>query len=312
MDWINHFRVRRLFNLFTIGKTKKGNHQMKLFIKSILLIYFVSVISACSKVPAGYVGIKVYLLGGSKGVETEELGVGRYWIGINEELYNFPTFTQNYVWTKDVSEGSRNDESFTFQTMEGMTVGADIGISYYVNPEKVTSIFEKYRKGVDEITDIYLRNMTRDALVRSSSIRSIKDVYGIGKSDLINEVEQAVKEQVEEIGIIIEKIYWIGELRLPEAVTHALNSKIRATQMAQQRENEVSQTIAEAKKVREEAKGNADAILLVAKAEAEAIEIKAKALRGNPDVLKLEAINKWNGELSKFNGSEAVPFIEIK
>ncbi len=63
----------------------------------------------CSKVPAGNVGIKVYLLGKSKGVDTEELPVGRYWIGINEELYKFPTFTQNYVWTKNINEGSIND-----------------------------------------------------------------------------------------------------------------------------------------------------------------------------------------------------------
>lgn len=50
---------------------------------------------SCSKVPSGHVGVKVYLLGGSKGVESEQLGVGRYWIGWNEELYLFPTFTQN-------------------------------------------------------------------------------------------------------------------------------------------------------------------------------------------------------------------------
>lgn len=270
-------------------------------------------IQGCTKVPAGHVGVKVYLLGTSKGVESEELGVGRYWIGINEELYLFPTFTQNYVWTKNPSEGSPDDESFKFQTVEGMVVGADVGISYRIDPTKVSAVFQKYRKGVDEITDIYIRNIVRDALVNEASVREIHEVYGAGKRDLIESVEKHVREQAGEIGILVEKVYWIGELRLPAPVTMALNAKIEATQKAQQRENEVAQTIAEAEKVREEAKGSADAVLIKAKAEARALKLKADVLKNNPLLVQLEAIQKWDGVLPKFSGGDGpVPFIEVE
>lgn len=237
--------------------------------------------------------------------------MGRYWIGINEELHLFPTFTQNYVWTKDPAEGSPNDESFTFQTVEGMAVGADIGISYAIRPKKVSAIFQKYRKGVNEITDIYLRNMVRDALVTISSTKPIEDVYGRGKADLMKEIQTRVKNEVGPLGIDVERIYWVGQLRLPGTVTKALNSKIEATQKAQQRENEIAQTIAEAQKKIEAAKGKAESILLVAQAEAEAIELKGEALRRNSDVVKLNAIDKWNGVLPQFSGGGAVPFIDI-
>ena len=70
--------------------------------KKIACIALVGVsLAACSTVPAGHVGVKVYLLGGSKGVDSEELGVGRYWIGWNEQLYIFPTYMQNYTWTRE-------------------------------------------------------------------------------------------------------------------------------------------------------------------------------------------------------------------
>lgn len=267
----------------------------------------------CTKVPAGYVGVKVYLLGSSKGVESEELGVGRYWIGINEELYLFPTFTQNYVWTKSPAESSPNDESFKFQTVEGMVVGADVGISYRIDPTKVSAVFQKYRKGVDEITDIYIRNIVRDSLVNEASVRQIHEVYGAGKRDLIESVEKHVRDQADEIGIIVEKVYWIGELRLPPPVTAALNAKIEATQKAQQRKNEVAQTMAEADKAREKAKGQADAIMIMAKAEAEAINIKARALKNSPLLVQLEAIQKWDGVLPKFSGGNGpVPFIDVE
>jgi Membrane protease subunits, stomatin/prohibitin homologs len=272
----------------------------------------VGVLAACSKVPAGHVGVKVYLLGGSKGVDAEELGTGRYWIGINEELYLFPTFTQNYTWTKNPDASGAEDESISFQTVEGLSVNADIGISYHIQPDKVTEIFQKYRKGIDEITDLYLRNMVRDALVTASSYRSIETVYGAGKADLIAEVEQMVRSQVEPIGIIVEKIYWVGELRLPQNVVDAINAKIQATQMAAQRQNEVAQAKAEADKAVEAARGEAEARLTVAKAEADAIRIKGEALRQNPGVISLSAIEKWDGKLPVYtSGGDAVPFLQL-
>lgn len=271
---------------------------------AIILALSMLVLTGCSKVPAGNVGVKVYLLGGDKGVESEELGVGRYWIGINEELYLFPTFTQNYVWTQDTAEGSEEDESISFQTVEGMNVGADVGISYHIDGTRVSEIFEKYRKGIEEITDIYLRNMVRDAFVGEASTVPVESVYGRGKSDLLLAVEARVKEQTEEIGIVIERIYFIGGLRLPDAVTAALDAKIAATQKAQQRQNEVAQAMAEADKVRAVAAGEADAVRARASAEAERIASLGQALRDNPGVVKLNFIQKWDGTLPRVMASE--------
>lgn len=282
---------------------------MKKFMIAILVL--LPIIQGCSDVPSGNVGVKVYKLGGNKGVDTEELGPGRYWIGINEELFIFPTFTQNYTWTKSSIEGSPNDESISFQTVEGMQVNADIGISYSIKPDRVSDIFQKYRKGVAEITSIYLRNMVRDALVTTASELKVENVYGKGKTELITAVEKMVRDQVSPFGINIEKIYWIGEIRLPPSVIQALNAKIGATQKAAQRENEVAQSRAEADKKIEEARGEAESRLAVAKAEAEAIRIKGEALRENPRLVELSAIEKWNGVLPQYSMGGAVPFIEL-
>lgn len=279
--------------------------------KNVFLALCVLLLAACSKVPAGHVGVKVYLLGGDKGVSSEELAVGRYWIGMNEELYLFPTFSQNAVWTLEETNESPTDQSFSFQTVEGMAVGADIGITYNIQPDKVTGIYEKYRKGVDEITDIYLRNMVRDALVKVASTQKIESVYGAGKATIIESVEKMVRDQVKGIGINVERIYWIGNLRLPPQVTAAINAKIEATQKTQQRENEVAQSKAEADKAVEEARGQAESKLLVAKAEAEAIRLKGEAIRLNPGVAELNAIDKWDGKLPVYAGGGAVPFINL-
>ena len=72
---------------------------MKNTFRTILVASSLLAMAACSKVPVGNVGIKVNLYGSDKGINATELPTGRYWIGVNEELFVFPTFTQTYSWT---------------------------------------------------------------------------------------------------------------------------------------------------------------------------------------------------------------------
>lgn len=278
---------------------------MKRFLIAITLL-----LGACTYVPPGNVGVLVNAVGSQKGVDQQVLPVGRYWLTWNETLYLFPTFTQNYVWDKAHSEESPGDESISFQTEEGLGVNADIGISYHIDPSKVSMVFQKYRRGVHEITDTFLRNMVRDSLVKEASNLPIESVYGKGKTELIQKVQAYVAAQVADIGIVVEKIYWIGELRLPPNVTQSINAKIQATQMAQQRENEVAQATAEANKVIAVAKGNAEAVRIAAEADAKAFSIKGAALAANPLLIQEIAIERWNGILPAINGGGAMPFIQ--
>jgi regulator of protease activity HflC (stomatin/prohibitin superfamily) len=279
---------------------------MKKFIAMTMLLLSVA---ACSKVPAGHVGVKVYLLGGSKGVDYEELGVGRYWIGFNEELYLFPTFMQNYEWTADSRPGSETDESISFQTIDGMVANADVGISYSINPEKVSDIFQTYRRGVNEITDTFLRNMVRDSLVKQASNKPIEYIYGAGKAEMMAKVQEEVSKAVSERGIQINQIYWIGEIRVPEVVKTAIDAKIEATQKAQQRANEVATAKAEADKKIEEARGQAESILRVAEAQAKANKLVAQSL--TPELVQYFGLEKWDGKLPTYTGGEGVPLIQL-
>lgn len=277
------------------------------FVLLVGLIAFSS--TGCSRVPPGHVGIKVNLLGGEKGVDTKELGVGRYYIGINEQLFTFPTFAQNYVWTKDSTEGSPNDESIDMQTIEGMAVNGDFGIMYHIDPTKVGVLFQTYRRGVEEITDIFLRNLVRDEINKIASKLKVEEIYGSGKEKMMLDVNERCKTAVLDRGILIDNIYIIGRLRLPPAVEQSLNDKISATQRAQMRENEIREAEAAAQKKIADAKGEADSLLMVAKAQAEANTILAKSL--TPEFVQYQMVTKWNGALSQFSGGGMTPLIQL-
>src|SRR5574343_150608 len=269
--------------------------------KKVLLTLIITAIAlmstACTRVPPGEVGVKVYLNGGSKGVDQEVLGAGRYWIGFNEDLYLFPIFQQNYVWTKDSTEGSPTDESITFQTSDGMSMGADIGITYNIPPENVGKVFQKYRKGVDELTDVVLRNMVRDAFVKYASAYTAEEAYSTKKSALLDSVKTRVITNAGKDGVVVNDIYYIGSMTLPKQILEALNSKIKAIQDAQRIENEVRSAKAEAEKTVAVAEGKALAM------EAEARGNKALAASITPTLIELKRIEKWNGQLPQVQGA---------
>lgn len=273
--------------------------------KIMLLILAALVLTGCGRatVPAGFVGVKVDLYGDEKGVQQEVVGVGKYWLTWNEEIYQFPTFNQLHVY----------EQPFNFQTKDSMSVSAKVGVEYYVDQGKVSTVFQTYRKGVEEITQVNIRQNIADALIKDSGRMDIGTLAGEGRSKLLDSVTASVKAKLDPIGIVIVKLSWTDDLTYPPQVTASINAKIEATQKTLLRENEIAQTKAEAQKAIEQARGEAEAVMLRAKAEADAIAMRGEALRSNPEVLQLEAIGKWNGVLPQYmTAGTTTPFVQVK
>lgn len=268
------------------------------------------------KVEAGYVGVKVYLLGTNKGVDSEILTPGYYMVGFNEELYLFPTFQQTVLW----SDTDDEKQAFSFQSKEGMVSNVDVSVSYTVNEEKVHILFQTYRKGLDEITQQYVYNFIRDSLNQVASKMTVEEAYGERRQELQECVMKLVREKMEPLGINIDFIAFVGGIRPPESVVRAIDAKVAAKQLAQQRENEIQEAEAQAKKQEALALGNSNARIQEAKGRAEAIKIEAEAqaeanrvlsLSLTDNLIKYEQIKRWNGILPQVNGA-ATPFIDLR
>lgn len=255
----------------------------------IMWLFFFTMISP------GYVGVVVDLFGDSKGVETKELHVGMHWIAPWKKVYQFPIFEQNHTW-----EGERNE--FNFQTSEGMAVSADVGITFHLVPDRIPVIFQKYRRGMAEITHTFIRNYIRDAINKSASKMKIEDLYGTGKEAFFDDVQQHVRNDLKAIGIEISRIYLIGRFHFPQNVIAALNAKIEAVQRAQQRENELREAEAEAKKQVAKAEGQAKCVLVQAEAEAKANKILSESVTST--LIQWQSVQKWDGKLPQVTSGE--------
>lgn len=249
----------------------------------------------------GYVGVVIDMLGDNKGVEAKELHVGMHWISPWKTVYQFPIFEQNDTWEGD-------SEGFNFQTCEGMAVSADIGITYHLRPESIPLIFQRYRRGMDEITNVFIRNYIRDAINKAASKTKIEDLYS-GKESFFEDVERHVKEDLSPLGMELSRIYLIGRFHFPQNVITALNAKIEANQRAQQRENELREAEAEAKKQIAKADGQARCALVQAEAESKANYLLSQSV--TTELIQWQAIQKWDGKLPSVTG-ETIPLIQIK
>lgn len=284
---------------------------------ALLITLAILIPSLIGKVPPGHVGIKVDNLGSA---EIKEVGVGYTYLGFFSDLYLFPTFKQNYVWTKEIVDGDDADESITFQTKEGMLVNADFGVSFTIDASKATDLFQTYRRGINEITDVFVRNHLRDAVNEAAASMTVEQIYGTGKTELLNKAQAAVSDKVKAAGLNIEEIYAVGAFRFPESFINSLNSKLEAQQRATQRENEVREAEAQAKKdvakaegeARAQvarAEGEAKAIMATAKATAEAIRLKQQSITAK--LIEYEKVQKWNGTVPQISGG-ATPIIDLR
>lgn len=279
---------------------------MKKLLTGLLLVtsslFFTGCISY-ERIQAGFVGVKFNLYGADKGVQNEVVGPGGYWLGWNEEIYEYPTTMQSYVFTKDINEGDPADESFTFQSKEGLSINCDMGVTYTIDPLKVPALFQKYRKGIEDISHIYLRMVIRDELVKRASMDSIVNIIGSGKKQFIEDVQSQVQKQFDTIGLREIKVSVVGEFRLPENIRRSINNKIEATQRALQAENELQRTKAEAEKKVAEAKGEAESNMLKMRT------ITPEVIEWEQIQVQKSMIEKWNGQLPTTVLSDKIPLL---
>ncbi len=104
--------------------------------------------------------------------------------------------------------------------------------------------------------------------------------------------------RLKERDILVDE-FNIVNFEFSKVFNEAIEAKVTAEQQALAAKNKLEQIKFEAEQKVAEAKGKA-----------EAITIESNALRSNPQILELRALEKWNGVLPQVTGG-AIPFINL-
>lgn len=256
--------------------------------KILSLVIFAAMICccncSCSRIDAGHEGIKVNLYGTNKGVSDVELVTGMVWFNpFTEAVYEYPTFVQTV-----------NYPAFTINAKDGGAFVVDPTVNMNLIPGKASDVFVKYRRDMDEVMEEVL-------------FTHIKNAYRIKLSNYTTDEIVSKREEFEKVTedylrqVLLAENFELGEmtsgLKYPETLEKAIIAKTEATQNAQRAQNEL-----------ELAKANAEKLLVTARAEKEANELKTKGL--TPAVLEQMWIEKWDGKLPMY-GSVPTLFKDI-
>lgn len=290
-----------------------------------IVIAFIGILSmlvtGCNRIEPGYAGIKVNQAGSAKGVEDYPIQTG--WVFYNpltEKIYEYPTFQQNVIWTRDPIEGSPSNEEISFNCKGGAAIAADVSMSGKFQTEKIPFVFVKFRAEPHVIAHNYLRNEVRDALQRIAATYDPMDIIGEKRGEFLDLVKKEVEHRVGDWWVI-DYITFANKLRMDPRIEESINtiiaqkqqtaaSELKVKQKQAEADQKVAEAEGEARSKKAIAEGEAQSILLRAKAQSEANRVLAESL--TPVLVQYTAVEKWNGQLSQFSGgSTPIPFINI-
>jgi len=296
---------------------KKWKAKHPLFPLFVVVLAFL-MLSACTRVNPGYVGIKVNYWGGDRGVDANSLVTGAVLYNpITTSVFEYPTFAQTAIWTHSKNEGSPTNEEISFNSKEGLVFHADISLTITLDGAKVPKFYEKFRSDdVTKFVHTFLRNVARDQFNEIAVKYTAEEIYGEKKEAFLHEVRERCNAEMGPYGVRIEQFGFVGAPRPPDNVTDAINNKIKATQMAIQAENELRQAKAEAQKMIAKADGDAQSRVKMAEGEAKANLVLAQSI--TPSLLQWrqlqiteDAVKKWNGERPMVEGANSGLLLNI-
>lgn len=242
-------------------------------------------------------------------VYPEPLEPGFHWKSPFQKVYMMPT---NLIAnTVRASAGSHDLQQVTTEVTIPFHLSKGFGPAVFQKIgtlEKVEAVV--INPGVLESLKAVTAKYTAEELITKR--QEVKDHVEVKLKDYIN---TALKERGLEGAIKIGSIA-ITHFEFSDGYNKSIEAKVKAAQDALRAESEKKQRVTEAEGIRDAKKATADGEAystdVRSKAEAEAIRRRAEALRQNPNIIDLNAVEKWDGKLPSYTGGGTpIPFIKV-
>lgn len=174
------------------------------------------------------------------------------------------------------------------------TVTATIALNYNVDPNKVVNLYQK--TGIDYSDKVIVPSL--EEAVKSVTAGYTAEQLITLRSEVNGKVYESIRDELKAYDVSVQQLN-IVNFNFSESFNKAIEEKVTAEQNALAAKNKLQQVQFEAEQKVAESKGKA-----------QAIAIESQALRDNPAVLELRALEKWDGVLPKVT-SGVTPFINV-
>ncbi|MDH5795655.1 MAG: prohibitin family protein [Candidatus Bathyarchaeota archaeon] len=269
---------------------EKRRRRVLVVVPIVILVFAVVLVLARGAVivPAGTRGVVL-----TWGSVTGVLGEGLHFITPLVQTVVFMDVTIQKVETAEATASADLQE-----------VTTTIAVNYRIVPEAAGDVYKSLRQ---EYEFRVIKPNIAESIKASTALFPAEEL--VTKRELVKaKVKEILTERVRDYNIEILSVS-IVDFQFSTEFKKAIEAKVTAEQRALEAKNKLEQIRYEAQQQVIQAEAAANATILRATAEAEAIRLVRQSLTA--EYLSYISIQKWDGKLPYFLGTETVPFIQI-
>jgi regulator of protease activity HflC (stomatin/prohibitin superfamily) len=278
-------KLNKAINFVKGRNFKKGN----IILGSIIVILFYIITDSYHLIQAGTVGVITHF----GAVQTEILPEGLHFI----------TPVKTKVVPMDVRIQLVEDEA-TASSKDLQMVTSRVALNFYLSKQKANIIFQEL--GLQYETTIIAPTIQES--VKSTIAKFNAEEVITLRPKVKKMIFEDIRTRLEKNNIIVTDFSIVDFSFSPE-FNKAIEEKQIAEQSALRAKNDLVRIQTEAKQVEAKAGGEAKAQIEIAKAEAQAQELLRKTI--SEQIIRLRAIEKWDGKLPLYVGNGEGIFLDI-
>ena len=174
------------------------------------------------------------------------------------------------------------------------TVHSVVALNFHIDPDRVANMYQDV--GL-QFRDRIIDPAMQEAIKASTAKFTAEEL--ITRREMVrDEIKAQLTARLKDRNILVDE-FNIVNFEFSKNFNDAIEAKVTAEQQALAAKNKLEQI-----------KFEADQTIAEARGKAEALTIESNALKSNPQILELRALEKWNGTLPQVTGG-AVPFINL-
>jgi regulator of protease activity HflC (stomatin/prohibitin superfamily) len=219
-------------------------------------------------------------------------------VGVAEPGLNFMNPLTTNMVIMPVRTKKTNGTTVTY-TKDVQQAELKYSLTYHLNPDAVLRMYET--KGLEWeklLIPQVVEQAIKDVLGRSEAVKD-----AINRRDMItSQIKSMVMKNLARQDIIVDG-FEIRDVSFSDNFEKAVEAKQVAVELAQKAKNDTV-------RIKEESEQR----IIVAKAQAEAMETKTRALAGSPGLTQYEIAIRWDGKLPNtvVGGNGAIPMLPLK
>jgi regulator of protease activity HflC (stomatin/prohibitin superfamily) len=184
-----------------------------------------------------------------------------------------------------------------------------ISVNYRVPTDQVSSVYENYgdiESLVSRLLDRQVYDESKNVFGRFNAVTAIQE-----RSRLVAEMQKSIQGSV--VGPILIESVQLENIDFDDSYENAVAERMKAEVEVQRVWQNAEREKVQAESQKALAEAEAFAIRAKGQAEAEVIKARGDALRENPNLIDLTAVEKWDGVVpNTMVPGSAIPFLGIK